>query len=205
MLFPNFPPSICSRGKIKSASSRKFLSVSFQVSESSEIQHTEATVETVLWFSSQYQSFIVLGSYAGCCCMYCFSLRSLYLWSFVCTFCHLSCGFVPFTDSLRLCWYFVFSFCVACQMYCILKDVKVYFNFWNKLNIMMSKRNFCLIGESFLIQCSHLNLPSSPPPLPPPPPCWCFKQNATLCYSLAVKWSPSHWCALLNLNLADRR
>lgn len=48
-------------------------------------------------------------------------LPSLYLWSFLCTFCHLTCGCVPLWIPFICVDCLFFPVWAACQMYCILK------------------------------------------------------------------------------------
>lgn len=64
-------------------------------------------------------------------------------------------------DSFHLCWYFIFPyfFCAACQMYCILKDVKVYFNFWKQIK-------YHDVRKTFSLRVVYYNVISSVPP------CW---------------------------------
>ncbi len=127
----------------------------------------------------QYQTFIFLGSYAECYFMYMcfvvvfFVLQSLYLWSFVCTLCHLTCGFVSLLIPF-ICVRFFFSFCAACQTYCIWKDVSCILIFWNKLNIMMSDWTLFLF-VLFHLPFLQLNFQSDSSP----PSCRCFKKPQT--------------------------
>lgn len=147
---------------------KMFVFICFQVSTSSqsEIQHTVAwswfqTMKRVLWFYLAYRTFIFLGSYVECYCMYFVFLQSLYLWSFFMYIFSSDLWFCSFTVSLRLCLFFYF-FCVACQMYCISKDVKVYFNFLKQIKYHDVRKYFLFVWWIISVSSeSRLNLLSN--------------------------------------------
>lgn len=89
--------------------------------------------------------------------MFCFGF-------FICSPCICEALYVHFVGpkgflSFVLIFYFSVFFCAACQMYCILKDVKVYFNFWKQIK-------YHDVRKTFSLRVVYYNVISSVPP------CW---------------------------------
>lgn len=81
--------------------------------------------------------------------MFCFGF-------FICSPCICEALYVHFVWpkgflSFVLIFYFSVFFCAACQMYCILKDVKVYFNFWKQIKYHDVRKTFSLSALCIII------------------------------------------------------